>query len=1081
MLSVVLVAYLGLFWLLNTPQVQQQMSVWVSRELAKQLGSELTIGRINMGLLNRIIIDDLLLNDQSGKEMLRVARLSAKFEILPLFNGKISIGTIQLFGFNINIEKHTPDAKPNYQFVIDAFASKDTVEHAKKNIDLRINSVLIRRGRISYNVLSEKETPGKFNANHVNLQNIIANISLKALQNDSINAAIKRLSVEEKSSGFELKKLSLKLVANNQKMDVSNFAIDLPNTSLKTDTIRMEYDSIGALTDFTNSVRISFRLQPSKVTLADLSAFVPAFVPFKEALQLEVRANGPINSLRCPYLSISAGKHFRLLGEVSFQDLARPIDAYVIGELSHLYADPEGIAFFVRNLSQPYTGVPPTLQHLGSISFRGQISGYFTDLVTYGQVRTNLGIVQTDVKLSSNKERGTFAYSGEVKTENFDLGTMVGNKQLGKVTLGLTVNGIHASRQYPDITMQGSIASIEYSQYLYENILLDGIYKQGGFNGKIRLDDKNGSFYLDGSLNAVSEIPTFNFRASVDHFRPHELHLTPKYEDAELSVRIKADFTGGSIDEMNGEINIDSLQYQTADRDYFLDNLNIRAIRLDETQKRLTLSSRFLQGSIEGDYSYRTLPVSVLNIMRKYVPALILPDRKTIETENNFYFDLHLFDTELLSTVFQIPLKLYTHSTLKGYFNDKAQRIRIEGYFPRFRYEDKFFESGMILCENPGDQFHTRIRFTNRKSAGSVNLSVDAKAQNDSIQTILNWGNSSKVTYSGQLSAIAQFIRQQKSETPASTKQRRSRSRKPQAASPLTTIINVQPTDIILNDTLWKIHPSQIVVDSGKVHINEFRFTHKERYLRINGILSDSPQDTVRLDLKKINIGYVFDIAALNVNFKGEATGQAYANGVLKQPVMSTNLHIRNFGLNDGLLGDADIQGKWHHDIKGIYLDAHIREQEIAQSHVYGFIYPLKPTSALDLQIEAQNTNLKFVHHYMNSITPEFNGRVSGNVHFYGKFKALTMDGRVTGDASMKVEVLNTTFSLKDSILITPDGLTFNNNRIYDTQGHEGRMSGELRYEHFKNLRYRFNFSVNNMLVMNTRESHDFPFYGTKP
>lgn len=263
------------------------------------------------------------------------------------------------------------------------------------------------------------------------------------------------------------------------------------------------------------------------------------------------------------------------------------------------------------------------------------------------------------------------------------------------------------------------------------------------------------------------------------------------------------------------------------------------------------------------------------------------------------------------------------------------------------------------------------------------------------------------------------------------------------------------------------------------MHINEFRFTHKERYLRINGILSDSPQDTVRLDLKKINIGYVFDIAALNVNFKGEATGQAYANGVLKQPVMSTNLHIRNFGLNDGLLGDADIQGKWHHDIKGIYLDAHIREQEIAQSHVYGFIYPLKPTSALDLQIEAHNTNLKFVHHYMNSITPEFNGRVSGNVHFYGKFKALTMDGRVTGDASMKVEVLNTTFSLKDSILITPDGLTFNNNRIYDTQGHEGRMSGELRYEHFKNLRYRFNFSVNNMLVMNTRESHDFPFYGT--
>ena len=55
----------------------------------------------------------------------------------------------------------------------------------------------------------EKETPGKFNPQHLRLRNIIANISLKALQNDSINAAIKRLSIEE-HSGFELKKLSLK-------------------------------------------------------------------------------------------------------------------------------------------------------------------------------------------------------------------------------------------------------------------------------------------------------------------------------------------------------------------------------------------------------------------------------------------------------------------------------------------------------------------------------------------------------------------------------------------------------------------------------------------------------------------------------------------------------------------------------------------------------------------------------------------------------------------------------------------------------------------------------------------------------
>ena len=105
------------------------MSVFVANELASILDSKISIGRINIGLLNRIIIDDLLLDDQSGKEMLKVTRLSAKIRYSPPYSAaKISISNIQLFGFNINLNKQTPKDKPNFQFVLDAFASKDTVQ-----------------------------------------------------------------------------------------------------------------------------------------------------------------------------------------------------------------------------------------------------------------------------------------------------------------------------------------------------------------------------------------------------------------------------------------------------------------------------------------------------------------------------------------------------------------------------------------------------------------------------------------------------------------------------------------------------------------------------------------------------------------------------------------------------------------------------------------------------------------------------------------------------------------------------------------------------------------------------------------
>ena len=726
------------------------MSVFVAEELSDLLNTRVTIGRINIGLLNRIIIDDVLLDDQDEQEMLKVTRLSAKFDIMPFFKGKISISSVQLFGFNINLQKKTPDSPPNFKFVLDAFASNDTVKK-DNSLDLRINSILIRRGRMAYHVLSEEETPGKFNAKHVQLQNIIANISLKALSKDSINLGIKRLSLDEKVSGFSLKKMSLKLVANSRQTSIDNFAIELPETSLKLDTIHLIYDSLKAFDRFTEQVRFSFRTLPSQITLKDISPFLPALSHFKEPISLDMEVKGTVNQLTCSHLEITAdNRQFRLKGDVALQDLSHPQDAYVFGTLSELTATTRGVGFLVRNLSHDYNGVPPVLERLGNVSFRGEVSGYFTDIVTYGQLHTDLGGVNMDLKLSSDKSKGLFAYSGAVKTTDYKLGKLLANEQLGEITFNLDVHGRHVTDRLPVVELKGLIASVDYSRYRYENITLDGEYKQGGFNGKVALDDPNGSIYLNGDVNVSSRIPTFNFQAIINKLRPHDLNLTSKYPDTEFSLKLRANFTGGSVDEMIGEINVDSLEFMSPEKQYFMNNMNIRASK-QNNENQLRLTSEFLTASVEGKFQYHTLPASILNIMRKYVPSLILPPKKPIETHNNFQFDIHIYNTDILSTIFDIPLTVYTHSTLKGYFNDPLQRLRVEGYFPRLQYKNNFIESGMILCENPSDHIRARVRLTNLKKKGAVNLSLDAQAKDDNISTTLNWGNSAAVTYSGQL------------------------------------------------------------------------------------------------------------------------------------------------------------------------------------------------------------------------------------------------------------------------------------------------------------------------------------------
>lgn len=1028
-------------------------------ELKKALGTELSIGRIDIGVLNRIIIDDVLLNDQTGKEMLKVTRLSAKFEILPLLKGKIAISSIQLFGFNIDLHKATPEAIPNFQFVVDAFASKDTIKEAT-NLDLRINSVLIRRGKLSYHVLSEPETPNEFNPEHIKIQNIIANISLKALNNDSINGHIKRLSFNEQS-GLELHKLSLKVLANQHKLQLENFSITLPNTSFNMDTISMEYRGFESFKNINDSVRFRGKMLPSFIALKDISPFVPALANFHDKLNLDLEFNGTINQLNCPKLEIDAGNDIQIKGNVSFQDLSKGTDAYVFGSLSKLYISKAGTSYLMKNLIRNYAKTPDVLKRMGDISFRGEVSGYFNDIVTYGVFSTELGTVKTDLKLSLNREKGSIASSGSVKAQQFQLGKLLAKEDiLGQISFNLDVSASRYNNSHPRISLKGLVSSIEYSKYEYKNIELDGEYQKGGFDGKISLNDKNGVVVLNGSFNTTQKIPTFNFQADIKNICPYNLNLTKKYKDSEFSMKVDANFEGNSIDNVIGKIDVDSILFKSPEKNFFLDNINVTAIQ-EENQKRLSLISEFITAEVKGNFFYHTIPASIIKTVQRYIPSLLSLNKEIKEPNNNFSFDVNIYNTDILATVFNIPLTIYTHSTIKGYFNDIAKKLRIEGYFPAFKYGNKWIESGMILCENPSDIFRCQIRGSNRMEKGSaLNFSIDAQAQNDRLKTAVNWGNNSKITYGGKLSTITNFF-------------------KTEGDHPiLQANIQVEPTEVILNDSVWKIHQSHIAVDSGKVYIDNFLFKHKDQFLRINGKLTKEQKDTVKVELKDINIGYVFDIIQLkDVDFTGMATGTLYVNQTLKSPEMNTKLFVKNFAFNNGLLGDMNIFGKWDKEEEGIFLDAKMEEKSISKTNVKGYIFIKK--KGLDLSIDVDSTSIKFLGFYMKSIASDVHGRIKGHARLFGGFKSLNLEGDVYADASLKIDVLNTSFNIKDSIRLRPQEIQFNNIAMFDPEGHTGRVNGYLRHQHFKNLNYRFLIDVNNVLVFNTKEDSDLSFYGT--
>lgn len=148
--------YVLLYLIISLPSIQDSMRLKAQNELSKILNIPLTISRIEFSPFNRIELFNVTIPDQRGDTLLYANKIGVGISLDELIiNNRICLNNIQLFGMDANIVRESPTGATNLQFIIDAFQPQEEIE--PKAIDLRINSAMIRRSRVSYHVLSEPQ------------------------------------------------------------------------------------------------------------------------------------------------------------------------------------------------------------------------------------------------------------------------------------------------------------------------------------------------------------------------------------------------------------------------------------------------------------------------------------------------------------------------------------------------------------------------------------------------------------------------------------------------------------------------------------------------------------------------------------------------------------------------------------------------------------------------------------------------------------------------------------------------------------------------------------------------------------
>ena len=999
--------YVILIVLLHLPPVQTFLGSTVATALAQKFGTEVSVGKINLGFFNRIIIDDVRMLDQKGDSMIYASRLSAKVDLLPLKDGKISVSSAQLFGLRANIYRQNAKSDMNIQFMLDSLASKDTTQH--KPLDLRIGSVIIRHGSIAYNQRDIASAAGVFSPQHIGISNLSAHIALHHLTDNDIHLSIKKIAFTDKS-GLQVKNLRFKVNADKHQAHLSDFQLELPKSHLLLEDLIATYrtDEKGKL--ISETLQFEGGIKPSLITLSDVACFAPILRKWNDALYIDTHFSGTSTSARIHQL------HFKTQsGSILLKANAKASDwnrkLHWLANIETLQVSDEGVEQIAANLGNKVK-IPKEVIRLGNIYYKGVASGKGKEQIgTKGVLRTDAGNVEIDVH-----QNGKQLYA-QVNTKGINLGKILDNAKLGIIAAHITAQG---TKEH--LVAKGEIPLFDFNNYRFRNIRLDGSYNKGLIDGLASIADPNINLQVAGKYS----IPKKQYEAQLNL-----AHLQPTI----LGVKM-------------------------ADNTYTLNDIRVSA-KNKGADSYLDLEAPFANIHVKGQYDYGTLIQTMTNMLASKLPTLPGIGKTSNKTRNNFSIEAEIASTEILQRMLGVPLDIQQPVVIDGNISDLDRSVNLTAQLPAFSYNGSDYSGGALQMNTEGDTLKVDARIKTG-AAGSISptLHVKAAAADNTLMASLGYNNHSKsLPIHGALNAEAQFYKNTDNVS--------------------TAHVDIKPSLIHIGEKPWKVHPADITYSKNHLEIENFEVSHGDQHVAVNGLATPNKEDSIVAQLKDVDVVYILNLVNFHsVDFSGKASGKAIVKSIFNDPDAYAKLDIKDFEFEHGPMGILHANVNFNKELSQIDINAVADEGEEHQTLIDGYVSPKR--NYIDLGIEAQGTNMKFMESFCGSFMDDIQARAKGKVNLVGDLSDINLVGDLYATGKMHMKQLGTEYSFKNlHAHAIPDDILLNNDTIFDRNHNMALVSGGIHHKHLTRLSYDLTLKAHNFLGYDTHEFGDNTFYGT--
>jgi len=967
----------------------------------------------------------------------------------------IDINTVQINNGQFFL-KDFKDKSSNLDFIINYFDSgKPKVKKKKsKPFDVNLGRLILNKFAFRYiNYNSKDTTQGKsVNFDNVNVKELSGIFEGLDTKKHLLKTNIKNLTLKERS-GFYLKNLTAQTTVDSNAIELKNLLLET-NQSRLTNYYQMRFKSFRDFNHYIDNVRMKAIFKDSHITSRDVAFFAPEMNTMKLDLDVDGQITGLVNNLKAKKLSLRTGKATHIKGDFILKGLPKWKETFMdlnIEMAGTNKTDLDEVLAGITNSKKKI--VPVIVKKFGNINFNGSFTGFQNDFIAYGEFKTKLGRVVSDVNMKIDKNEVP-SYTGNVKTYDFNIGDLLDEKSLGRISSSLYVKG--RGTELKDLTekINGDVTYIDFNRYRYRNVKIDGTFDKKYFDGKLSINDRNVKLIFDGGVNLNPKLPVFNFNASISKARLKALKLLK--DSLMVDAKFTTNFSGTNLNNISGKLLIQQIRLQNPKGVYSIDSVQLMA-NGNGANRVLDIRSDIFDASIKGEYDLNSIASYYKAIAKTYVPSLkadIIKYNKQI-----FQFNLQVKKFEPLAQILAPGLELEEGATLTGVFDSRNNTATLNGFVKKLKYNG-IVVNNIILDENTTTQqlqlivTSDRVQLNDSLFIKDVNISNILR--NDSLAFNVKMSNTEEDNQL-DLNGLVEFTKNQDT----------------------TARLSVLPSILKINNEEWRIQEKvRIVLNNGKTEISNFDLTNGEQQVTIDGLISKDPKDLISVGFKDFSLKTLNPFTkGFGVKLAGNVNGKTDLYGVLKTLRVTDDLKVDSLNFNDIYIGTLTDTSSYNNESQKLNVFTRIVADNSENFKLTGNL-DLKEKQ-IDLAVKMDDSKLTVLEPFVKKLVSNLKGNISADLTVKGKLEKPEINGTLSLDkGQLMVNYLKTTYVITDKVEVNNSVIKLENFVLKDLEDHEATAIGSVDLNEIDNPTLNVKINANSFMALNTTAKDNSIYYG---